>query len=58
MARDGVWTAWQGMWLSSFVLTPLGVFLTYKAVNDSVILNADTYLNAIRICLENVPDVR
>lgn len=48
MARDGVWEAWEGMWLSSVVLTPLGVFLTYKAVNDSVILNADTYLNALK----------
>lgn len=48
MARDGVWEAWQGMWLSSAVLAPLGIFLTYKAVNDSVILNSDTYLNAIK----------
>lgn len=48
MARDGVWAAWEGMWLSSAVLAPLGIFLTYKAVNDSVILNADTYLNAIK----------
>lgn len=48
MARDGVWLAWQGMWLSSAVLAPLGIFLTYKAVNDSVILNADTYLNALK----------
>lgn len=48
MARDGVWQAWEGMWLSSAVLAPLGIFLTYKAVNDSVILNADTYLNAIK----------
>ena len=38
MARDGVWDAWEGMWLSSVVLTPMGIFLTYKAVKDSVIL--------------------
>jgi lipopolysaccharide export system permease protein len=48
MARDGVWQAWQGMWLGAFFLAPLGIFLTYKAVNDSVILNADTYLNALK----------
>ena len=47
MARDGVWEPWQGMWLSSAVLLPLGVFLTYKAVNDSVILNAETYIETI-----------
>lgn len=45
MARDGVWVHWLGMWFSSFILLPLGVFLTYKAMNDSVILNADVYSN-------------
>ncbi len=48
MARDGIWAAWEGMWLSSAVLAPLGIFLTYKAANDSVIMNADTYLNALK----------
>lgn len=48
MARDGIWSAWEGMWLSSAVLAPLGIFLTYKAAHDSVILNSDTYLNAIK----------
>lgn len=43
MARDGVWPHWAGMWLSASVLLPLGIFLTYKAMNDSVILNMDTY---------------
>lgn len=45
MTRDGVWAHWFGMWFSSFVLLPIGIFLTYKAVNDSVIMNADTYVN-------------
>ncbi len=44
MTRDGVWAHWFGMWFSSFILMPVGVFLTYKAMNDSVIMNADTYL--------------
>jgi lipopolysaccharide export system permease protein len=48
MARDGIWPAWEGMWFSSAILMALGTFLTYKAVNDSVILDADTYLNALR----------
>ena len=48
MARDGVWEAWQGMWLSSAILSPMGIFLTYKAAKDSVILNADTYINALK----------
>jgi lipopolysaccharide export system permease protein len=48
MARDGIWLTWEGMWFSSATLTLLATFLTYKAVNDSVILNADTYLNALK----------
>lgn len=43
LARDGRWEVWQGMWLSSAVLLPLGIFFTYKAVNDSAVFNADAY---------------
>ena len=45
MARDGKWIVWMGMWTSSAVLAPLGVFLTYKSNKDSVVLNADAYIN-------------
>lgn len=34
--------AW-GMWLSSIVLTPLGIFLTYKAANDSSLFDREVY---------------
>lgn len=34
MSRDGVWITWQGVWLSTFVLFPLGLFLTYQAAHD------------------------
>ena len=45
LARDGHWAVWEGIWLSSEVLLPLGIFLTYKAVNDSAVFNPDAYLN-------------
>jgi lipopolysaccharide export system permease protein len=48
MTTGGVWQPWQGMWLSSAVLLPLGIFLTCKASSDSVMLNADTYINAFK----------
>lgn len=44
MAREGIWPVYQGMWLSSSVLLPLGVFLTYKSATDSTLLNADAYV--------------
>lgn len=48
MARNGTVEVWQGMWLSSAVLLPLGIFFTYKAVNDSAVFNRDAYLNFFR----------
>ena len=45
MARDGQWIVWMGVWTSSAVLAPLGAFLTYKSNKDSVVLNADAYIN-------------
>jgi len=32
-----------GMWMSSIVLIPLGMFLTYKAANDSALFDFDAY---------------
>lgn len=46
--RESILSAYQGMWLSSFILVIAGVFLTYQATNDSAILNVDTYMNWIR----------
>jgi lipopolysaccharide export system permease protein len=46
-AREGVWEVYQGMWLSSFVLLPIGIFLTYKSATDSPLLNSDAYFIAI-----------
>ena len=43
MAREGMWEAVEGMWLSSLVLLPIGVFLTYKAATDATLLNPDQY---------------
>ncbi len=57
MARDGVWEVWQGIWLSSFVLFPLGVFLTYKAMNDSALFNTEAYGKFIRAALRIKPKV-
>ena len=47
MTVNGMWQPWQGMWLSSAVLLPLGIFLTYKATTDSAILKVDTYMEKL-----------
>ena len=43
LARDGHWAVWAGIWLSTFVLAPLGVYVTYKAMNDSAVFDGDRY---------------
>ena len=48
MARDARIEVWQGMWVSTAILLPLGIFVTYKAVNDSAVFNKDAYLNFFR----------
>ncbi|ASB48148.1 LptF/LptG family permease [Alkalitalea saponilacus] len=53
-ARDGVWMVHQGMWLSSFVLLPIGIFLTYKSATDSALLNADVYYSNLRKFRETI----
>lgn len=38
-ALKGVIQIWSGMWLSTLILLPIGVFLTVKAKNDSQLFN-------------------
>ena len=42
-AREDIWTVWFGKLLGTCVLTPIAVFFTYKANNDSVVFNIDVY---------------
>lgn len=44
MSREGIWMAYQGMWLSSMVLLPVGIFITYKAVVDATLLSPEQYI--------------
>jgi lipopolysaccharide export system permease protein len=43
MARDDNWTVWFGKLLGTVVLTPIAIFFTRKANNDSVVFNIDLY---------------
>lgn len=48
LARAGEIPVWWGSWMSTAVLAPLGIFLTYQANRDSGVFNADIYKNAFR----------
>jgi len=47
-AREDVWQMFTGMWFSSFVFFPIGVWLTYKAATDSAIMSSETYTKFFR----------
>lgn len=49
IAREGMWPAYEGMWLSSALLLPIGIFLTYKAVVDATLLNPEQYIKVWNI---------
>jgi lipopolysaccharide export system permease protein len=42
-AKQGVAGVTEGMWLSAFVLVPVGIFLTSKAMRDSQLFNKEFY---------------
>lgn len=48
MATEGISSVWFGMWLSTMILSVLGMFITYQAANDSVLMNPDNYILAIK----------
>ena len=54
LAKEGSWDAVYGMWLSTFILTPIAVYLTYKATNDSSLLDTDWYAGKIKAVEERL----
>lgn len=43
LSKSGSWDAFEGMWMASLVLTPLGLFLTFKATSDSALFSWPAY---------------
>jgi lipopolysaccharide export system permease protein len=37
-----------GMWMSTLILLPIGIFLTYKAMHDSQLMNKEFYFRSFR----------
>lgn len=43
MAKEGVISVERGMWQSSLLLLPLGIFMVYKATHDSALFDMEAY---------------
>ncbi|WP_431217945.1 LptF/LptG family permease [Puia sp. P3] len=48
LAGQAVLSPMVGMWLATYVLVPVGLFLTYKALNDSQLFNKEFYFRLSR----------
>ncbi len=42
-AREDIWDMFAGMWFSSFIFLPVGIWLSYKAATDAALMSAETY---------------
>jgi lipopolysaccharide export system permease protein len=47
-AKEALLTPFWGMWLAVFSLTPVGAFLTYKAMRDSQLFNKEFYIRTFK----------
>ena len=55
VARSGEMNIVLGVWMSTLVLMPIGIFFTYKSNKDSVVFNAELYLGVFKWLLGMQP---
>ncbi len=56
-AREDLWNMFAGMWFSTFIFLPVGIWLVYKAASDAALLNAETYIKLFeKLGLEKLID--
>jgi lipopolysaccharide export system permease protein len=51
VAKSGEMNTILGVWMSTLVLTPVGIFFTYQSNRDSVVFNAELYTRFFRTLL-------
>jgi lipopolysaccharide export system permease protein len=47
-AKENIMTPFGGMWMATMCLLPVGIFLTYKAMRDSNLMNREFYFRTWR----------
>lgn len=52
MAKEDLIEPWLGMWISTVILLPLSVWVTYKATREAALLERDIYVKAFNKALE------
>ena len=56
LAEENIVGAFVGVWAASYILLPIGIFLTYKATTDSVIMNTNAYLSVLKTIKNHLVD--
>jgi lipopolysaccharide export system permease protein len=46
--RQDLMTPFAGIWMASYILLPIGIFLVYKAMNDSQLFNNEFYFRTFK----------
>lgn len=54
LAKEGDWSSLMGMWISAIILTPLALYLSHKANNDSPLLDMDWYAGRIKLLRDKI----
>jgi lipopolysaccharide export system permease protein len=54
IAEEGGLSPFVGSWMSSFILTPLAILLTYRATNDIGLINMDVILAPIQKLIKKI----
>ncbi len=58
MAKEGTWNAIPGVWISTFILAPIAIYLIIKATNDSNLLNTDWYVLKFEQLSNKIKDIK
>ncbi len=53
--KENLVSPFLGMWLPVIVLTPVGFFLTYKAMHDSQLFSKEFYYRAFKSLTARIP---
>ncbi|QLC65744.1 YjgP/YjgQ family permease [Flavobacterium sp. LPB0248] len=56
LSQEGGMTPFMGSWMSSFVLSPLAILLTYRATNDNGLINFDAITTPISQLFQKISE--
>ncbi|WP_417942189.1 LptF/LptG family permease [Flavobacterium sp. RS13.1] len=56
LSQEGGMTPFMGAWMSSFILSPLAILLTYRATNDNGLVNFDAITTPLQQLFQKISE--